>query len=282
MGNQRHALDGIRRCREWIDAGAIGPVRTVHLWTDRPIWPQGIDRPTDPVDVPPTLDWDRWLGTAPARPYHPAYAPFRWRGWWDFGCGALGDMGCHIFDAAFWALDLGMPAAVSAETSPVNRETAPAWSIVTYEFPARGDKPPVRLVWYDGGKRPPRPPQLEPDRALPTDVGGQLIVGDAGTILADAYCENPRLIPETKMQAFRPPPPSIPSSPGQHQEWIRACKGGPPPLCNFDYAGPLTEVVLLGNLAIRSGRRIEWDAANMRCPNAPEANEYVQHDYRAF
>ena len=282
MGNQRHAREGIRLCKEWIDAGAIGPVREVHLWTDRPIWPQGIERPTEEVEVPPTLDWNRWLGTAPERPYHPAYAPFRWRGWWDFGCGALGDMGCHIFDAAFWALKLGMPTAVSAETSPVNDETAPEWSIVTYEFPARGQLPPVKLVWYDGGKLPPRPPELEPDRSPPKEVGGQYIFGAKGTIMADAYCESPRIIPEEKMRAFQRPPKTIPRSPGHHQEWIIACKGGEPATCNFEYAGPLTEVVLLGNLAIRTGQRIEWDAANMYCPNVPEANQYLQHGYREF
>jgi len=282
MGIQGHAMEGPRLVQEWMAAGAIGPVREVHLWTDRPIWPQGIERPTETPPVPSTLDWNLWLGVAPQRPYHPAYAPFNWRGWWDFGCGALGDMACHIMDASFWSLKLGSPTSVEAVTAPVNKETAPQWSILTYEFPARGDLPPVTLRWFDGGKMPPRPADLEPDRELRKEDGGQLIIGEKATIMADTYGQSPRLIPEEKMRALKRPEKTIPRSPGHYQEWIDACKGGPKPGANFDYAGPFTEVVLLGNLAIRTGQRIEWDGERMRCTNVPAANEYVCSAYRKY
>jgi len=283
MGNQGHANEGTRLLKEWVNAGAIGPVREVHIWTNRPIWPQGLERPKDTPPVPATLDWDLWLGASPKRPYNPAYAPFKWRGWWDFGCGALGDMGCHIMDASFWALDLGAPTSVEAVSSPVNDETAPSWSVVTYQFPARGDKPAVKLVWFDGGKLPPRPKDLEPDREL--SKGGQLIFGDTGTIMeTHDYCNSPRIIPESKMRDFLPnrPPETIPRIPeaDHYQEWIRACKGGTPAGSNFEYSGPLTEMVLLGNIAIRTGEKIEWDGPNMRVTNVSEANQYVHKEYR--
>jgi predicted dehydrogenase len=282
MGIQAHSGEGIRLMREWIEAGAVGPVREVHLWTNRAIWPQGIDRPTDTHPVPDTLDWNLWLGTAPERPYNPAYAPFKWRGWWDFGCGALGDIACHMMDASYWSLDLGFPETIVAETSPVNDETAPKWSIITYQFPARGAMPPVKVVWHDGGKMPARPDDLEEDRKLLGGIGGQLIVGDKGKIMADCYCSSPRLIPESKMQAFERPPKKYPRSPGTYNEWIGACKGGPPAGANFDYSGPFTEMIMLGNLAIRSGKLIKWDKDRLRCTNAPEANKYVRHPYRVF
>ncbi len=283
MGNQGHANEGTRFLNEWVNAGVIGPVREVHIWTNRPIWPQGIDRPKERPPVPDTLEWDLWLGTAPERPYHPSYLPFNWRGWWDFGCGALGDMACHIMDASYWALGLGAPTSVEAVSSPVNDETAPNWSIITYRFPARGNKPPVKLVWFDGGKKPPRPKDLEEDREL--SEGGQLILGDDGTIMdTNDYCNGPRLIPESRMRDFMPnrPAETIPRIPGgdHHQEWIRACKGGKPAGSNFDYSGPFTEMVVLGNLAVRTGQKIEWDAVNMKVTNVPEANRYVRSEYR--
>ena len=282
MGIQRHSIEGIRLLHEWIDAGAIGAVREVHLWTNRPIWPQGIDRPMDSHPVPETLDWNSWLGTAPKRPYHPDYAPFKWRGWWDFGCGALGDMACHIMDAAYWSLDLGFPDTIEAESSGANEETAPKSSVITYQFPARGKRPGVKLVWYDGGKMPERPEELEEGRDLPGGIGGQLFIGDKGKIMADGYCSGPRLIPETKMQAFERPPKTIPRSPGHYQEWIAACKGGAPAGANFNYSGPFTEMVMLGNLAVRTGKLIKWDKDRLRCTNVPEANKYVRHPYRVF
>ena len=289
MGNQGHAGEGIRLVKEWVDAGVIGPVHEVHIWTNRPpkagfwAWPQGIERPTDTPPVPKELDWNLWLGVAPERPYHPSYVPFKWRGWWDFGAGALGDVGCHMMDACYWALDLKYPTSVSAESSLVNNETGPAWSIITYEFPARGDKPPVKLVWYDGGKKPEKPKDLEPNRNLAKV--GQLLIGEKGTIMDTTdYCNSPRLIPESAMKAFKRPEKTIPRVPrGNHyQEWINAIKGGPKPGSNFDYAGPFSEVVLMGNLALRVGKKVEWDGDNMRCTNIPEANQYVTKTYRKF
>jgi len=280
MGNQGHSGEGIRLICEWIWDGAIGPVREVHAWTDRPggRWKQGVDRPEETPPVPPTLDWDLWLGPAPERPYNPIYCPFTWRGWWDFGTGALGDMACHILDPAFWALDLGYPRSVQAATTSVNDETYPLCSVIEYEFPARGDKPPVKLTWYDGGLKPTRPDELEPERKL--EGNGVIFVGDKGILMCGCYGSHPRLVPESKMQAYQLPPKTIPRVEGHHKDWINACKTGKPACSNFDYAGPLTEMVLLGNIAVRTGRRLEWDGENMRCTNVPEANDYIRREYR--
>jgi predicted dehydrogenase len=286
MGNQGHAGEGIRLLKEWLDAGAIGQVREVHIWTDRPIWPQGLERPTEIETPPEFLDWNLWQGVAPERPFNKCYLPFKWRGWWDYGCGALGDMGCHTMDAAFWALDLGAPLSIEAESGGGNNETAPNWSIITYQFPASGDKPPVTLKWYDGGKRPPRPKDLEADRQMPKS--GQLLIGEDGSIMdATDYCDSPRIIPEAKMKAFKRPAKTIPRIPGgdSHKEWIRACKGGPSCGSNFDYASLLTETVLLGNVAIRAGRKVHWDGMNrwqINIPNAPDINRLLRPPYRKF
>lgn len=283
MGIQGHSHEGVRQIIEWINAGAIGPVREVHIWTDRPKgwWPQGVDRPTGTPPVPATLDWDLWLGPAPERPYNPAYLPFKWRGWWDFGCGAFGDMGCHLMDAPYWALDLGYPATVEASSTAVNDETAPLASMVHYTFPARGNKPPVKLTWYDGGLLPPRPEELPDGHPMGNQNGGVIFVGDKGKILAsDENARNPRLLPVSLAKSFPAPPKTIPRSPGHHKEWIEACKDGEPAKANFDYSGPLTENVLLGNVAIRVGKKMYWDGRNMKCSNAPEANDYVQCAYR--
>lgn len=284
MGIQGHSHDGTRRLNEWIAGGAIGPVREIHYWTNRPIWPQGIPTPTEREQAPKTLDWNLWLGTAPQRPYHSAYAPFRWRGWWDFGCGALGDIGCHAMDAAFWALDLGAPTSVSAETSDSMQDSAPAWSKVTYEFPATASRPGIKVLWHDGCQKPPRPDALEAGRELNDEIGGQLLYGDKGVIMADTYCKSPRLIPETSMREFLPhaPAKTIPSSPGHMQEFLLACKGEGTPGANFDYSGPLTEMVLLGNLAVRTRQPLEWDSVNMRITNHEEANQYLTKTYREF
>lgn len=300
MGNHGHANEGTRLVREWVQAGIIGPIREVHFWTNRPIWPQGMKRPKTTEPVPRTLDWNLWLGVAPLRPYHSSYAPFKWRGWWDFGCGALGDMACHIMDSAYWALDLKYPISVEAENSPVNKESAPKWSIVTYQFPARGKMPPVKLVWYDGifddGKLPPRPKHLEKDRQfikpLQTDKEGKgvkrncgaVLIGEKASILTDTYSKIVRIIPESAMQSIEKPPKTIPriKRADHFQEWVRACKGGPKPGSNFDYSGPFTEMVLLGNLAIRSGKKIEWNGEEMKCTNVPEANKYLKKVYRKF
>lgn len=283
MGIQGHSHEGIRRICEWIDAGAIGTVREVHIWTDRPKnwWPQGVERPQDAPTAPPTLDWDLWLGPAPARPYNPAYTPFKWRGWWDFGCGALGDMGCHLLDAPFQALSLGYPSTVEASSTAVNGETAPLASTVRYQFPARGEKPPVTVTWYDGGMMPPRPEELPDDMPLGNKNGGVIFVGDKGKIVAaDENAQNPRLLPESVANEFNALPQKLPRSVGHHLEWIAACKGGPAAGANFDYSGPLTEIVLLGNLAIRTGKKLRWDGPNMNCTNLPEANAFIHAPYR--
>ncbi|BBM70062.1 dehydrogenase [Rhodothermus marinus] len=284
MGNQGHAGEGTRQIREWIEAGAIGTVREIHFWTNRPIWPQAIERPLEAYHVPPTLAWDLWLGPAPERPYHPAYVPFKWRGWWDFGTGALGDMGCHIMDAAFWTFDLRDPVRVTAETTPVFPETAPLVSRVTYEFAARGNRPALRVVWRDGNLAPPRPPQWEKDRPWPPMDSGQMFIGDEGVLIAGTYGENPRLVPESRHQEWiaSAPAPRYPRSPGVYQEWIEACKNGGQAGSNFpDYAGPLTEMVLLGNLAVRVGGTIEWDAATLRVTNIEVPEEYIRPTYRS-
>ena len=294
MGNQGRATETIRTLCEWIWDGAIGPVREVHAWTPHPVWPQGIDRPTATPGVPETLDWDLWLGPAPARPYHPAYLPGKWRGWWDFGTGGLGDMGCHVLDHAFWALRLGHPASVEARCSifvaqamnwdrKLNTESYPQASIVYYHFPARGDMPPVRVVWYEGGLMPETPTELEPGRTMGDQYGGAIYVGDKGRIITGSHGANGlRIIPETKMKEYRRPPKSLPRSIGHRQEWVAACKGGAPAGSNFpDYSAPLTEVVLLGNVALRMpGRRLLWDGERMQFTNAPEANQYLTRDYR--
>ena len=277
MGNQGHSGEGVRLICEWIWDGAIGPVREVHAWSDVGGWAAGkTDRPKETPPVPSTLDWDLWLGPVPYRPYHPAYAPYNWRGWWDFGTGEIGDMACHVTDPAFWALKLGYPISVEASSTKVNSETTPVASIVRYDFPARGDMPPVELTWYDGGLKPARPKELEEGRKL----GNLLIVGDKGKIMCGTNGNSPRLIPEAKMKAYKRPPKTIPRSIGHHQEWIKACKGGKPAGSNFDYSGPLTEVVLLGNIAIRTGKKSYWDGLNMKVTNVPEANKYVNPPYR--
>jgi predicted dehydrogenase len=283
MGNQGHSSEEIRVLCEMIWSGAIGKVREVHAWTDRPSWPQGIAaRPMETPEVPEWLDWDNWLGPAPVRPYNPVYHPFTWRGWMDFGTGALGDMGCHIIDHAFWALKLKYPTSVEASVSyrvvknwekVENKETYPDASIVRYEFPERKDMPPVKLTWYDGGLKPARPAELEKERKL--GDGGVIFVGDKGVIM------DGRLVPESRMKDYKKPAKSIPRIAGTHeQNWIDACKGGPAACANFEYAGPLTETVLLGNVAIRTGKRIEWDGPNMKITNIPEANELLGRKYR--
>jgi len=276
---QRNASEDHRLLAEWIWAGAIGPVRDVHIWSNRPIWPQGLERPESQPAIPPTLNWDLWLGPAPNRPYHPAYLPFKWRGWWDFGSGALGDMGCHAMDPVFRALKLGHPVSVQASSTKLYPETAPLASIVYFDFPARADMPGVRVTWYDGGLTPPRPAELESGRQMGDGFGGIIFYGDDGILMCGGIGESPRLIPESRMKAFQMPAKSIARSAGHYLEWTEACKGGKPAGCNFNYAGPLTEVVLLGNIAIRSQEKLIWDAKNMRISNHEAANQYIQEPY---
>ncbi len=273
MGTQIHAGDNYRRVVELIQSGAIGAVREVHVWC--PTSWSGGDRPKDTPPVPPELKWDLWLGPAPERPYHPEYLPSKWRGWWDFGGGGHADMACHYMDLAHWALDLRLPVAVEAQGPALHAESAPPKLTVGYEYPARGEKPPVKLTWCVGVNRP---DNFEEGK-MPAWDAGLLFVGDKGVLAAD-YGQY-KLLPEKQFEGFKPPAPSIPSSPGHHKEWMAACKTGSKTTCDFEYSGALAETVLLGNVAYRSGRRIEWDAANMRIPNAPEAEKFLRREYRA-
>ena len=294
MGNQGHSSDEIRMLNEWIQDGAIGPVHEVYAWTDRPVggdpWSDFpiMARPKETPDVPKTLDWDLWLGPAQYRPYHPIYHPMSWRGFWDFGTGPLGDMGCHIIDPAFWVLNLGQPTRVEATTThyqpDVAAETFPRASIIRYEFPARGDMPPVKLTWTDGRLMPPRPRDLEPGRRL--EGSGALFLGEKGTILHGSHgAGGVRIIPETKMRAYKRPERTLPrvkgGQSGHEQDWIRACKDGKPASSSFEYGGPLTEMVLLGVLAMRfKDMPLEWDSANLKVTNLPEADTLIHPPFR--
>jgi predicted dehydrogenase len=290
MGNQGMAFEGNRLMIEWLQDGAIGPVREAHVWSDRPThkgkknlyWAQGIDRPKDTPPVPPTLDWDLWLGPAPYRPYHPAYAPFRWRGWWDFGSGGLGDMGIHNIAPVFAALKLGCgPTSVCASSTPVYEETLPLACVVHYEFPAREGMPPLKLHWYDGGVLPPRPEELEDGRELDHEDGA-ILIGDQGKMLIEGWGgERPLLIPASRMKEYRQPPKTLPRSIGHHKEWVEASKGNGTTRSSFDFAGPLTEAVLLGTVSVRlGGRKLDWDSANLKVTNLPEANGHLHYEYR--
>jgi predicted dehydrogenase len=280
MGTQLHATTEMKTMVEIIQSGAIGDVRKVDLWSGKN-WGGGT-RPQGTAPVPETLDWDLWLGPAPYRPYYPnVYLPAEWRRWWDFGTGTLGDMGCHIIDPAWWALNLDAPTSIEAQPGPFNDETYPTKTIITWEFPARGSLPAVTVRWFDGENRPPRPAELEEGRNLP-DQGG-LYYGDKGTLLLP-HGSRPELLPYSKMKEFKPPEPSLPrekdGASGHYQEWVRACKGGPKPLSNFDYAGPLTEAILLGNIAAKASRKIEWDSAAMKIRNMSEMNQHLRRQYR--
>jgi hypothetical protein len=284
MGNQGHAKEGWRLVYEWIKNGDLGDVTEVHTWTDRPIWPQGMDRPETEDPPPSSLNWDVWLGPAPVRPYKKdAYHRFAWRGWWDFGAGALGDMACHTMDGVFWALDPGHPASVEPVTSTsVNAESFPKASIVKWTFPARGTRKPFDAYWYDGGLMPPFPPALEPGRRLPST--GNLFMGTKASMLVSGdYGESPRIFPEAKMKEIGKPPQLLERSPGHIEEWLMACVGEKPldfPKSSFAYAGPFSEVVLLGNVALRVGRKLDWDGEKMQFTNLPDANQYITKEYR--
>jgi predicted dehydrogenase len=273
VGNQ--ASEDTRRLCEWLADGAIGPVRQVYNWSSRPFWPQGLDRPEEAQTVPDGLNWDLWLGPSPERPFHRAYLPFVWRGWYDFGGGALGDMGCYSFDTIFRALRLEAPASVEASSTRRTPDSFPQASVVHLNFPARGELPPVRLTWYDGGLKPPRPEELEDDRKLEDE--GLLFVGEKGTILCGFNGRRPQLIPASKMQAYKQPARTPPQSPGNDREWLDACAGGKNrPGANFEFSGFVTEALLLGNVALRTGQRLTWDRANLKAANLPAADEFIR------
>jgi len=273
MGNGGQASVESRVTCDYIWSGMLGPVREVHVWTNRPIWPQGIDRPAETQPVPDTLDWDLWLGPAPERPFNQAYLPFKWRGWRDFGTGALGDMGCHAFHPIFRALKLGHPTSVEACSSnkeKPNKETFPLAEIVRYKFPARGDMPPVDLTWYDGGMLPARPEGIEGDD--PIGEGGTLYVGEKASMMGHV------VFPEAKRKELGRPPKMIERSPGHFEEWFNACKGGAPAGANFDIASVVTQAVLLGNIAQFTRKRLDWDGEKIT--NVPAVNQYLGREYR--
>lgn len=272
LGTQIHAENNYRRVVEAIHSGAIGDVTEVHVWVGKG-WGGG-ERSEKSDPVPANLNWDLWLGPAPERPYvNGAYHPANWRRWWDFGQGTLGDMACHYMDLPFWALNLRHPFRCEAEGPPVHPETCPLGLIVRYDFPARGTMPPLRLTWYDGDLIP----KKIHDQSVPAN--GVMFVGKEGMMFAD-YGRF-RLFPADKFAGFTPPPPTIPNSIGHHAEWIKACKDGSPTTCNFDYSGALTETVLLGNVAYRTGKVLEWDAENLVVTNVPEAAALITKEYRS-
>jgi hypothetical protein len=308
MGNQGHSLNDARKAIEYVWSGAIGEVREVHVWTNRPLgyWPQGIPRPeplavkpgeelgwrmTDvsarladmmakgSYPVPPGLAWDVFLGPAPEVPYHPVYHPFNWRGWVDWGQGALGDMGAHLIDHPFWALDLGLPTTIETVSTPFNKASYPLATTTHYEFPARGEKPPVKLTWYDGGFMPPRPEELGETKLDPG--GGVLFVGSKGKLLHDTYGVNPRLLPQSLHESVGTPPQTLPRIATSHElNWVEAAKGKTTASSPFEYAAKLTEVMLLGIVSLRAGTKIHYDAANMRVTNVEAANAFLRRDYR--
>jgi predicted dehydrogenase len=283
VGNQ--ASEATRLLCEWIWSGAIGPVREVKNWSSRPYWPQGLERPKEGETVPEGLDWDLWLGPAPARPFHHAYTPFVWRGWTDFGCGALGDMGSYSFDTIFRVLKLDAPVSVEASSTDRYEETYPVASIIRFDFAARGDMPPVKFTWYDGGLKPERPAELEPDRPFRGDGEeedeGLLFIGDRGKILCGFNGGHPKLIPQARMDSFQQPAKTLPRSPGNEREWLDACKGGSvKPGGNFEFEGMVTETLLLGCVAARLGQKFSWDRANLRIDNSDKLQNYVRPERR--
>ena len=280
------ASEATRLLCEWVWAGAIGPVREVMNWSSRPFWPQGLGRPQEADPVPEGLDWDLWLGPAPERPYNHAYAPFVWRGWADFGCGALGDMGSYSFDTIFRVLKLEAPVSVEASSTDRYEETYPLASLIHYYFPARGEMPPVKFTWYDGGLKPPRPEELEDNRPFKgvgeEDDEGLLFVGDRGKILCGFNGAHPMLIPQARMDSYQQPPKTLPRSPGNEREWLDACKGSTvKPGGNFEFEGMVTETLLLGNVAARSGQKFTWDRTSLRANNSDFAQKQIRPDRRS-
>jgi len=290
MGNQGNSGEGIRETCEWLWDGAIGEVTEVHAWTNRPIWPQGLERPSETPSLPPTLDWDLFIGPASWRPYHPSYTPWNWRAWWDFGTGALGDMACHIMDPVFMALQLGYPSAVQGSSTQVNTESAPLASTIYYEFPERKKykklkMPPVSLTWYDGGLLPQRPEELKDGQIMGDSSGGVIFVGTKGKLMCGCYGRNPILLPDELHQDYKRPDPSMrriseAMNGGHEMDWVRACKETPENRIEtsscFNYSGPLNEMVVMGNLAVRLQdlkRKLLWDGENMEITNLTDEDK---------
>ena len=285
MGNQGHAATGSRQCVEWIQSGVIGLVREVHMWTNRPTgggWVQGNMKRPEGVPVPPTLNYDVWLGPAPEKPYSPEIVPGKWRGLWDYGTGAMGDMGAHIMDVPVWALNLGMPSRIQASSSPYSTDYLPAAEWVIYEFPARGHMPPVSLTWVDGGLRPPLPDGLEPGRKLATNnMGYTTYYGDKGIMTHASHGAVPELIPADK--TFKGPDPWLPRTGNIYEDWIGAIKNGTKSCNDFSISSKLTEIMLLTNIAVLNQKldiKLEYDSANLKISNLPEANNLFHYEYR--
>jgi predicted dehydrogenase len=286
MGNQGHSGDGVRELCEMLWDGIIGDVQEAHIWTNRPVWPQGIAAPLEAQPVPDTMDWDLWIGSAPERPYNGGYAPFKWRGWWDFGCGAVGDMACHIMDPAFWALKLADAPTFSCEIlmqEGMTDQTPPTKSIVKLEFPARGTMPPATVYWYDGeGNFPTRPEGVPADEELGEGSNGSFFIGSDGVLTTGCYGADSRLCPAAQMKDYKKPAQSIPRVPGGNhtQDWINAIKQGRKASSDFAYAAPLTIVANMGNVALLANSKIEYDVANMKVTNNKAANKFLTKPYR--
>ena len=287
MGNQGHAEEGARQINEWVASGELGAVHEVHCWTNRPVWPQGIARPAGSTAIPISMDWGLWLGAAASRPYvDSAYHPFNWRGWVDFGTGVVGDMGAHIIDHPYWALDLGLPVRISASSTRWGEgyECFPLATRIHFEFAATSARPAVKMTWHDGGLLPERPAELENGRQMAGNDGGVLIVGERRTLMHGVYGRDPVLIPESAHLETSPPPQTLPRSNGIYQEWIDAIKDrSKVTTSNFEYAGRLTETMLLGNIAVRRAdahKILEYDGQAMRFSNDDAANAWLDKAYR--
>jgi predicted dehydrogenase len=283
MGNQGRSGEGHRQTLEWLADGAIGAVREVHVWSGTMGSLHSTERPQGAPAVPAGLDWDLWLGPRAPHPYHPAYAPCTWRSFWAFGGGTLPDMACHNIDPAFNALSLDTPETIEATAPGIDDEVCREGVFVTWRFAARGTRGPLALHWYDGGLRPPTPPDIDPDdprQRLGEEDNGILFVGERGYVTCGGWSGMPRLLPLEKGREYVHPPRTLPRVEGHHADWLRACKGGPTACSNFAYGARLTELVLLGNVALRTRRRVRWDAENMRATNAPEAEQYLRGTYR--
>ena len=286
MGQQGHAMEGSRRAVEVVRSGVIGDVHELHVWTDRPAgwWPQGEQRPQDSPPVPTTLDWEAWLGPAPYRPYNPVYVPFQWRGRWDFGTGAIGDMGVHDLDTAYWALDLGVPtSATVVAASEKTDDCPPLSSIIEIHYPARGSAPPVKLLFYDGKRLPPQ--ELFHGEAMADN--GSLIIGTKGTLYTRTWHGGQNdedmflLLPQKEFIKYEGPAPTLPRTEEHHLEWINACKGGPRTQSDFAYASKLTEGLLVGLLAVRVGKKIEWNEQQMQATGCREADSFIRPQFRS-